>query len=193
MCSFRSCQTRFEFLSQFRKVRNAFECFITQVQTRLPKSKCVWPMKINVICTVPQPSFTRGFLKLAEEARNVYIENEQCFIVDEVLPQMTGMTRPVIEPVSWPLEEKLGQLVKVTREGALRVPPGKFEAGQMMLWPDIKSDGVMIDVIMLESEMSPVGPVRDAAEPVLLAAKSEVFTSVIFAGGSLLRQPPWPW
>ena len=52
MCSFRSCQTRFEFLSQFRKVRNAFECFVTQVQTRLPKSKCVWPMKINVICTV---------------------------------------------------------------------------------------------------------------------------------------------
>ena len=52
MCSFRSCQTRFEFLSQFRKVRNAFECFVTQVQTRLPKTKCVWPMKINVICTV---------------------------------------------------------------------------------------------------------------------------------------------
>ena len=35
MCSFRSCKTRFEFLSQFRKVRNAFECFVTQVQTRL--------------------------------------------------------------------------------------------------------------------------------------------------------------
>ena len=50
MCSFGSCQTRFEFLSQFRKVRNAFECFVTQVQTRLPKTKCVWPMKINVIC-----------------------------------------------------------------------------------------------------------------------------------------------
>ena len=31
MCSFGSCQTRFEFLSQFRKVRNAFECFVTQV------------------------------------------------------------------------------------------------------------------------------------------------------------------
>ena len=52
MCSFGSCQTRFEFLSQFRKVRNAFECFVTQVQTRLSKTKCVWPMKINVICTV---------------------------------------------------------------------------------------------------------------------------------------------
>ena len=52
MCSFRSCQTRLEFLSQFRKVRNAFECFVTQVQTHLPKTKRVWPMKINVICTV---------------------------------------------------------------------------------------------------------------------------------------------
>ena len=52
MCSFGSCQTRFEFLSQFRKVRNAFECFVTQVQTHLPKTKCVWPMKINVICIV---------------------------------------------------------------------------------------------------------------------------------------------
>ena len=52
MCSFGSCQTRFEFLSQFRKVRNAFECFVTQVQTHLPKTKRVRPMKINVICTV---------------------------------------------------------------------------------------------------------------------------------------------
>ena len=52
MCSFGSCQTRFEFLSQFRKVRNAFECFVTQVQTHLPKTKRIWPMKINVICTV---------------------------------------------------------------------------------------------------------------------------------------------
>ena len=52
MCSFGSCKTRFEFLSQFRKIRNAFECFVTQVQTRLPKTKRVWPMKIKVICTV---------------------------------------------------------------------------------------------------------------------------------------------
>ena len=56
MCNFGSCKTRFEFLSQFRKVRNAFQCFVTQVKTRLPKSKCVWPMKINVICTVHRKS-----------------------------------------------------------------------------------------------------------------------------------------
>ena len=59
MCSFRSCQTRFEFLSQFRKVRNAFERFVTQVQTCLPKTKCVWPMKINVICTVSSEKTVR--------------------------------------------------------------------------------------------------------------------------------------
>ena len=52
MCSFGSCQTRFEFLSRFKKVRNAFECFVTQVQTHLPKTKRVWPMKINVSGTV---------------------------------------------------------------------------------------------------------------------------------------------
>ena len=58
MRSFGSCQTRFEFLSQFRKVRNAFECFVTHVQTRLPKTKRVWPMTINVIFTVPPKEAT---------------------------------------------------------------------------------------------------------------------------------------
>ena len=66
MCSFGSCKTRFEFLSQFRKVRNAFECFVTQVQTRLPKSKRVWPMKINVICTVHVILAFRGKLALVK-------------------------------------------------------------------------------------------------------------------------------
>ena len=50
----------------------------------------------------------------------------------------------------------------------------------------------MIDGIMLESEMSPVGSVRGEAEPVLLAAKSEVFTPVIFAGGRCCGSPPPP-
>ena len=48
----------------------------------------------------------------------------------------------------------------------------------------------MIDGIMLESEMSPVGSVRDAAEPVSLAARSEVFTPVVFAGGVVAAAAP---
>ena len=132
---------------------------------------------------IPQWSVTRGFLELAEEARNICVEKKQCFLVEEVLPQVTEMTRPMIEPVSWTTEEDLGQSVEVHREGAARVPTDKFEAGQLMQWPDIKSDGVMIDEIMLESEMSPVGYVRDAAEPVSLAAKSEVMACCFCRGG----------
>ena len=50
----------------------------------------------------------------------------------------------------------------------------------------------MIHGIMLESEMSSVGSVRRTAEPVSVAAKSEMLTPV-FAGGLLLKQPPWLW
>ena len=56
--------------------------------------------------------------------------------------------------------------------------------------PDIKSDGVMIDGFMLESEMSPVGYVRGAAEPVLLAAKSEVFYPCCFCRGVVAAAAP---
>ena len=70
---------------------------------------------------IPQPSFTRGFLELAEEARNGGVESEQWFLVDEVLPQVTEMTKPVIEPVSQLLEEELGQFVEVMREALSRV------------------------------------------------------------------------
>ena len=54
MCSFGSCQTRFEFLSKFRKVRNAFECFVTQVQTHLPKTKTrlAYEDKRDLYCTL---------------------------------------------------------------------------------------------------------------------------------------------
>ena len=128
---------------------------------------------------IPQQLVTRGFLELAEDA----------FLVEEVLPQITEMTRPMIEPVSWTTDEDLGQSVEVHCEGAARVPTVKFEVGQLMQWPDIKSDGVMIRGIMLESEMSLIGSVRHAAEPVSVAAKSEMLTPV-FAGGVFAAAAP---
>ena len=95
---------------------------------------------------IPQQLVTlwRGFLELAEEARNSGVEKKQSFLVEEVPPKVTGMTRPMIEPVSEMTDEDLGQSVEVHREGTARVPTVKFEAGQLMQWPDIKSDGVMI-------------------------------------------------
>ena len=68
----------------------------------------------------------------------------------EVLPQITEMTRPMIESVSWTIDEDLGQSVEVLCEGAARVPTVRFDVGQLMQWPDIKSAGVMICGIMLE-------------------------------------------
>ena len=131
---------------------------------------------------IPQQLVMRGFLELAEEARNSGVEKKQSFLVEKVPPQVTGMTRPMIEPVYETTDEDLGKSVAVHREGTARVATVELEAGQLMQWPDIKSDGVMIHGIMLESEMSPVGSVQRTAVPVSVAAESEMFTPV-FAGG----------
>ena len=37
---------------------------------------------------------------MAEEARNVCVENEQCLYTDEILPQVAGMTRPVVVTIA---------------------------------------------------------------------------------------------
>ena len=100
---------------------------------------------------IPQQSVTRGFLELAEEARIIGVEKKQSFLVEEVLPQITEMTRPMIEPVPWTIDEDLGQSVEVLCEGAARVPIVRFDVGQLMQWPNIKSAGVMRCGIMLES------------------------------------------
>ena len=48
---------------------------------------------------IPEPSLLRGFLELAEEARNVNVEIEQCCYTDEVQTQEAGLTRPVFVTV----------------------------------------------------------------------------------------------
>ena len=138
---------------------------------------------------VPQQLVTRGFLELAEEARIVKVEKKQSFLVEEVLPQITEVTRPMCEPVSWTIEEDLGQSVESLGEGAARVPTVRFDVGQLMQWPDINSAGVMICGFMLESEMFSLSSVRLAAEPVSVATKSEMLTPV-FAWGVVAAAAP---
>ena len=48
---------------------------------------------------IPEPSLPRGFLELAEEARNVNVEIEQGCYTDEVQTQEAGLTRPVFVTV----------------------------------------------------------------------------------------------
>ena len=43
---------------------------------------------------IPEPTLPRGFLKLAEEARNVKVESGQSCYTEEVQSQEAGMTKP---------------------------------------------------------------------------------------------------
>ena len=114
---------------------------------------------------------TRGFLELAEEARIVGVRTTPSVLMNEVLPQITEITRPMGNSISWKIEEDIEQPVE-----------SPCEVTQLMQWPDMNSAGVMICEFMLESEMFSHGPARRGAEPVFMAAESEMFTPV-FAGG----------
>ena len=48
---------------------------------------------------IPEPSLPRGFLELAEEARNVSVESGQSCYTEEVQSQGAGLTRPVFVTV----------------------------------------------------------------------------------------------
>ena len=48
---------------------------------------------------IPEPTLPRGFLQLAEEARNVKIESGRPCYTEEVQSQGTGLTRPVFVTV----------------------------------------------------------------------------------------------
>ena len=48
---------------------------------------------------IPVPTLPRVFLDLAEEARNVILENGRSYYMEEVQPQGTGLTRPVFVTV----------------------------------------------------------------------------------------------
>ena len=60
------------------------------------------------------------------------MEKTPSFLVEEVLPQITEVTRPMCESVSWRIEEDLGQSVESLCEGTLKVPIVRFDVGQLM-------------------------------------------------------------
>ena len=48
---------------------------------------------------IPEPALPRGFLELAEEARNVKVESGRSCFTEEVQSQGAGLTRPVFVTV----------------------------------------------------------------------------------------------
>ena len=130
-----------------------------------------------------QNLITRGFLELAEEARIVGVRKTPSVRINDVIPQTTEIMRPMCNYISWKTEEDMEQSAESLCDVTMEVPTVRFDVGQLMQWPDMNSAGVMICEFTLESEVFSHGPARREAEPVFVAAESEMFTPV--------RRAPW--
>ena len=122
------------------------------------------------------------------KTRNIMDTGGDVLDVPDVFPVELDVL--ATEPMSLQVEADMGQQVEVGWEPTLMTAPSEYEDGHMTEWPDIKSDGVMVNDIMLESEMSPVGSVWGSVEPALLVTKSEVFSPVVLVGGRCCGIPP---
>ena len=132
---------------------------------------------------------TRGFLELAEEARLVDVRLTPSCCMNESIQRITERKEPMSRDISWKIEEVMEQSVDSFCDVATKMPTAKFDIGQLMQWPNGKSTGMMICEYTLESEMFYHGPVRREAEPVFVAAESEVFTPV-FTGEFVVETGP---
>ena len=138
---------------------------------------------------LPLMMMTRGFLKLAEEARLVDVRLTPSGCMNDVIQQITEREEPMSKDISWKIDEVMERSVDAFCDVAMTVPTAKFDIGRLMQWPDVKSAVMMICEFTLESEMFYQGPVRREAEPVFVAAESEVFTPV-FTGGFVTETGP---
>ena len=74
---------------------------------------------------IPEPRLPRGFLDLAEEARNVKVESGRSWYTEEVQSQGTGLTRPVFVTV-------MEYSSPVLQKGAVRATGVSTEMIQIM-------------------------------------------------------------
>ena len=79
-----------------------------------------------------QKLITRGFLELAEEARIVGVRKTPSLRMNEVIPQITEITRPMCNSISWKIEEDMEQSVESLCEVTMEVPTVRFDVGQLM-------------------------------------------------------------
>ena len=109
--------------------------------------------------------------------------------MEENVQQSSEIREPMSRDISWRIEEVVDRSVDSFSDMAIRMPTVKFDEGQLMQWPNGKSTGMMICEYTLESQMFSHGPVWREAEPVFMAAESEVFTPV-FTGEFVVETDP---
>ena len=157
---------------------SAMDIFVKNETTKLEVS--------TELVDLPQKLFTRGFLELAEEARIVDVSQTPSCRMNEVIPQINEITKPMCNYISCKIEEVMEQSVGSFGDVVMKVPMVRFDVGQLMRWPDMNSAGMLICEFTLESEMFSHGPVRREAVPVFVSAESEVFTPVFTGGGGVV-------
>ena len=161
------------------------ECPVGQVV----KNETTKPTVSTELVNLPQEWITRGFLELAEEARLVDVRSTPSGCMKENVQQSSEIREPMSRDVSWSIEEVMDRSVDSFSDVAIRMPTVRFDEGQLMQWPSGKSTGMMICEYTLESQMFSHGPVWREAEPVFVAAESEVFTPV-FTGEFVVQTDP---
>ena len=161
------------------------ECPVGQVV----KNETTKPTVSTELVNLPQEWITRGFLELAEEARLVDVRLTPSGCMKENVQQSSEIREPMSRNVSWSIEEVVDRSVDSFSDVAIRMPTVRFDEGQLMQWPSGKSTGMMICEYTLESQMFSHGPVWREAEPVFVAAESEVFTPV-FTGEFVVQTDP---
>ena len=106
---------------------------------------------------IPEPTLPRGFLDLAEEARNVKVESGRSCYTEEVQSQGTGLTRPVFVIV-------MEYSPPVLKKGALRATGVSTE-----MIPIMSSAGRCEPV----DRSGLVGPQNKTEQPVLLGLDAD--------------------
>ena len=104
-------------------------------------------------------------------------------VVAEAVSQV--MIRKEAAPVVVPLAEEVP-----FRVGMVGLIEDESDLPAELLGSECVVGCCFIDVGVLVPERSPVVSARGAAVPTSLPTITEVFSSAVFAGGSLLRQPP---
>ena len=134
---------------------------------------------------IPEPTVPRGFLELAEEARNVKVESGRFCYTEEVQSQGTGLTRPVFVTV-------MEYSSPVLQKGAMRAAgvstemiPTRISAGRRkpvdrsgLVGPQNKTDQPVLPVSDADQvgtvPAGPVGPevIIDRIQPVAVQVKN---------------------
>ena len=146
-----------EVVEETRRNENTFEEY---TDGHLVKDETTKLGVSTELVDLSQKFITRGFLELAEEARIVDVRLTPSCCMNEIIQQITETTEPIGKDISWKIEEVMEQSVDSFCDVAMKVPTAKFDIGQLMQWPDVKTAGMMICEFTLDSEMFSHGPVR---------------------------------